>query len=176
MSDSLFCGYPMPSCLFCWSCCFERCPRYAAGSTTIIVRLHRCRRCNSYGSICRGRGQRTRNRAVFKYRLNGARLFSAMSLFDSAMHRLSWIGSIHGSTAVSFGPSLVVLDEPTTGLDSETERLIFSAIQQFSRNLTLVVVTHREELARKADYVVRISTEGITVESNKNRVTSVEAH
>ena len=73
-------------------------------------------------------------------------------------------------------PSLIVLDEPTTGLDSETERLIFSAIQQFSRNLTLVVVTHREELARKADYVVRISTEGITVESNKNRVTSVEAH
>ena len=73
-------------------------------------------------------------------------------------------------------PSLIVLDEPTTGLDSETERLIFSAIQQFSRNVTLVVVTHREELARKADYVVRISTEGITVESNKNRVTSVEAH
>ena len=73
-------------------------------------------------------------------------------------------------------PSLIVLDEPTTGLDSETERLIFSAIQQFSRNVTLVVVTHREELAREADYIVRISTEGITVESNKTRVTGVEAH
>ena len=57
-------------------------------------------------------------------------------------------------------PALIVLDEPTTGLDVETERFIFSAIQRFSTNVTLVVVTHREELTRGADQIIRLSTEG----------------
>src|SRR6266850_10925 len=62
-------------------------------------------------------------------------------------------------------PTLIVLDEPTTGLDSETERTIFSAIRWFSRSVTLIVVTHREELARDADHIIRLSPEGVTVES-----------
>ena len=57
-------------------------------------------------------------------------------------------------------PALIVLDEPTTGLDVETERFIFSAIQRFSTNVTLVVVTHREELTRGADQIIRFSTQG----------------
>jgi ATP-binding cassette subfamily C protein CydD len=64
-------------------------------------------------------------------------------------------------------PTLIVLDEPTTGLDSETERTIFSAIRWFSRSVTLIVVTHREELARDADHIIRLSPEGVTVESQK---------
>ena len=57
-------------------------------------------------------------------------------------------------------PALIVLDEPTTGLDVETERFIFSAIQRFSTNVTLVVVTHREELTRGADQIIRFLPQG----------------
>jgi ATP-binding cassette subfamily C protein CydD len=70
-------------------------------------------------------------------------------------------------------PALIILDEPTTGLDAETERLIFSAIQRFSTNVTLVVVTHREELARDSDHIIRFSSEGIAIES-KNHLASAE--
>jgi len=57
-------------------------------------------------------------------------------------------------------PALIVLDEPTTGLDVETERFIFSAIRRFSTNVTLVVVTHREELTRGADQIIRFLPQG----------------
>ena len=72
-------------------------------------------------------------------------------------------------------PALIILDEPTTGLDAETERLIFSAIQRFSANVTLIVVTHREELARDADHTIRFSPEAIVIES-KAHLANAEMH
>ena len=39
---------------------------------------------------------------------------------------------------------IVILDEPTEGLDSETEQEIFSALAKFAINKTLIMVTHRE--------------------------------
>ncbi len=64
-------------------------------------------------------------------------------------------------------PSLVILDEPTTGLDVETELMIFSAIREFCRNAALVVVTHREELTGAADNIIRLSSDGVIVGSQK---------
>jgi len=61
-------------------------------------------------------------------------------------------------------PSMVILDEPTTGLDASTERDIFDSISSYFRNTTIVMVTHREELARKADHVVRFREQGVEVE------------
>lgn len=67
-------------------------------------------------------------------------------------------------------PTLMILDEPTTGLDVETERMIFAAIQEFCRNTTLIMVTHRTELALAADNIIRLTPEGITLESHKTEV------
>ncbi len=68
-------------------------------------------------------------------------------------------------------PALLILDEPTTGLDSATERDIFESISTFFKNSTLMMVTHREELVRKADFVIRFSPEGIVVQSQKKQLT-----
>jgi len=39
---------------------------------------------------------------------------------------------------------VLILDEPTEGLDSETERDVFKALADFARDKTVVMVTHRE--------------------------------
>jgi len=39
---------------------------------------------------------------------------------------------------------VLILDEPTEGLDSETERDVFNALADFARNKTVIMVTHRE--------------------------------
>ena len=39
---------------------------------------------------------------------------------------------------------VLILDEPTEGLDSETERDVFKALADFTRDKTVVMVTHRE--------------------------------
>ena len=39
---------------------------------------------------------------------------------------------------------VLILDEPTEGLDSETERDVFKALADFARDKTVIMVTHRE--------------------------------
>lgn len=39
---------------------------------------------------------------------------------------------------------VLILDEPTEGLDSDTERDVFKALAKFARDKTVVMVTHRE--------------------------------
>ncbi len=40
-------------------------------------------------------------------------------------------------------PSILLLDEPTEGLDSDTERDVLTALADFAKNRTLIMVTHR---------------------------------
>lgn len=60
---------------------------------------------------------------------------------------------------------LMILDEPTTGLDASTEREIFNSISTYFQDTTLIMVTHREELTHNADRIIRFTPEGVTVES-----------
>ena len=39
---------------------------------------------------------------------------------------------------------ILILDEPTEGLDSDTEREVFTALADFAKDKTMVMVTHRE--------------------------------
>ena len=39
---------------------------------------------------------------------------------------------------------ILILDEPTEGLDSDTERDVFKALAIFSKDKTVIMVTHRE--------------------------------
>ncbi len=43
---------------------------------------------------------------------------------------------------------IYVLDEPTSNLDKETEKLIVNLIEKYLHNKTVVIVTHREEIKK----------------------------
>ena len=56
-------------------------------------------------------------------------------------------------------PQLLILDEPTTGLDPKTRRLIWELIEDLNRNkgLTVLLTTHYMEEAAGADNIVIIN-------------------
>jgi lipoprotein-releasing system ATP-binding protein len=60
--------------------------------------------------------------------------------------------------ALSCSPAIVLGDEPTGNLDTTTGDLIYELLRRLNKeyNQTFIVVTHNEELARKADRVVGI--------------------
>ena len=68
-------------------------------------------------------------------------------------------------------PEVLILDEPTTGLDPQTRRMIWSVIETLRRDegLTVFLTTHYMEEAADADYVIilddgRISASGSPLE------------
>ena len=74
-------------------------------------------------------------------------------------------------------PSVLVLDEPTTGLDPQTRSILWRVIGDLRRseNMTVFLTTHYMEEAADADYVVildhgRIAAHGTPLEL-KNRYT-----
>jgi ATP-binding cassette subfamily B protein len=53
-------------------------------------------------------------------------------------------------------PQILVLDEPTSALDQENEKNITELVKELRGSLTVVVVTHREQILEAVDRVVRL--------------------
>jgi ATP-binding cassette subfamily B multidrug efflux pump len=56
--------------------------------------------------------------------------------------------------ALAFDPALLILDEATSSIDTETERLIQQAIERVMRGRTSVVVAHRLSTIQTADRIL----------------------
>jgi ATP-binding cassette subfamily B protein len=54
-------------------------------------------------------------------------------------------------------PAVLVLDEPTAALDEGTERQVIDGYQAVMRGRTTIVITHRVEVARRADQVFTLT-------------------
>lgn len=70
---------------------------------------------------------------------------------------------------------IVILDEPTSAIDHENKENILNAINELSKNSTLVIITHDDDLLRLVDRVIKIDA-GIIVSDkyNNNNKTSDE--
>jgi ATP-binding cassette, subfamily C, bacterial CydD len=53
---------------------------------------------------------------------------------------------------------LVVLDEPTAGLDRENERLVGEALERLAIDRTVLVISHREETIRRAGRIALLTS------------------
>lgn len=81
--------------------------------------------------------------------------------------------------AVAKQPAMLLCDEPTGALDSNTGVLILNLLQGMSnnKNTTVIIVTHNAILAEAADKVIRIKNgqiESIVINENPRKVEDLE--
>ncbi|MBM3922635.1 MAG: ABC transporter ATP-binding protein [Sphingomonadales bacterium] len=70
--------------------------------------------------------------------------------------------------ALLYNPSILVLDEATSSVDTESERLIQQAIDKLIANRTAVVIAHRLSTIRKANKII-VLEDGILIESGTHQ-------
>ena len=111
---------------------------------------------------------------TFKQRLKE---LSELLSFEDLLKRT--VGKLSGgqrrridiARALLHRPKILILDEPTTGLDPQTRKMLWDVISSLRKNenMTVFLTTHYMEEAAEADYVViidagKISAEGTPLE------------
>lgn len=66
--------------------------------------------------------------------------------------------------AVLRRPDILILDEATTALDEPLEEEVRRNVMQACRGKTIILITHRMDVARTADHMVKVNRGGRTVE------------
>ena len=66
-------------------------------------------------------------------------------------------------------PDILILDEATSSLDAETERAVISNVCRAMAGRTLLVITHRSELASTFPRLLRITDGEVQDEETQRR-------
>ena len=69
--------------------------------------------------------------------------------------------------AVIRNTPILILDEPSSGLDAESERLVFEALDRLMKGKTSIVIAHRLSTIRSAD-VIYVVKDGAIVENGNH--------
>ncbi|MBQ9793043.1 MAG: ABC transporter ATP-binding protein [Clostridia bacterium] len=80
--------------------------------------------------------------------------------------------------ALMHNPKIIILDEPTTGLDPKTRILVWNLITELrkSKNLTVFLTTHYMEEAGEADDVVIIDSGKVVAHDTPNKLKNKYAY
>jgi len=72
--------------------------------------------------------------------------------------------------AIAHNPSILVLDEATANIDTNTEQLIQKSINNISNNRTTLVIAHRLSTIRSADKIILLDSGKILEVGNHNEL------
>ncbi|HLR39540.1 MAG TPA: ABC transporter ATP-binding protein [Jeotgalicoccus sp.] len=68
--------------------------------------------------------------------------------------------------ALAFNPTVLILDEATSNIDSETEQMIQNAMAVVSKDRTTFIIAHRLSTIQKADHIIVLEKGHIIEEGN----------
>lgn len=71
-------------------------------------------------------------------------------------------------------PNILILDEATSSLDNESEKLVQDALTELSKNRTTLVIAHRLSTIKNADRIVVLTEDGIVQEGNHKELIEEE--
>ncbi len=71
-------------------------------------------------------------------------------------------------------PRIVILDESTSALDTQTEYKLFNALQKYLKNKTTIIIAHRLSTVQQADYIYVLDKGKIVEEGTHEELMSKE--
>jgi ATP-binding cassette subfamily B protein len=63
---------------------------------------------------------------------------------------------------LAFEPDILILDEATANIDSESERLIREATDKITLNRTSIIIAHRLSTIEKCDQIIKLENGSMT--------------
>jgi len=78
--------------------------------------------------------------------------------------------SINLARALLHDPNLLILDEPTSSMDTATEKTVIDRLKAWSGDKTMVMVTHRNTLLELADRVLVIDQGAVVADTTPDKL------
>ncbi|MEI8618128.1 hypothetical protein P4S63_16190 [Pseudoalteromonas sp. B193] len=72
--------------------------------------------------------------------------------------------------AIINDPPILLLDEPTSSLDHNSESKIINNLKGYSKDKTLIVVTHRSSLLELVDRIIVLDNGKVVADGPKQKV------
>ena len=83
--------------------------------------------------------------------------------------------SINLARAMLHDPNVLILDEPTSSMDSGTEKVVISRLKNWSNKRTMIMVTHRNSILELAERVLVIDGGAVVMDTTPERLKAQSA-
>lgn len=80
------------------------------------------------------------------------------------------------SRALIKEPKIIIFDDSLSAVDTETEEIILSNIESFSKNRTTIIISHRVSSAKNADLIIYLENGKITEQGTHKQLMELNAN